>query len=63
MAMTLKPKSSYPNGKSFATIEEELLALPKSPFHKCFENWKKRWLKCIISEGGCFEGDKIVIDK
>ena len=24
---------------------------------------KKRWHKCIISEGGYFEGDKIVIDK
>ena len=51
-------------GKLFATIEEikekskqELLAIPKSSFQKCFED------KCIISEGGYFEGDKIVIDK
>ncbi|EFN69735.1 hypothetical protein EAG_10056, partial [Camponotus floridanus] len=23
---------------------------------KCFEDWKKRWHKCIISEGDYFEG-------
>ena len=56
--------------KRFATIEEikekskqELLVIPKSAFQKCFEDWKKRWHKCIISEGGYFEGNKIVIDK
>ena len=62
MAMTLKVR--------FATIEvikekskKKLLAIPKSAFQNCFEDWKKRWHKCIISEGGYFEGDKIVIDK
>ena len=56
--------------KCFATIkeikeksEQELLAIPKSTFQKCFEDWKKRWHKYIMSEGGYFEGDKIVIDK
>ena len=65
------PKLKTPmKGKRFATIEEikekskqELLALPKSAFQKCFEDWKKRWHKCIISEGDYFEGDKIVIDE
>ena len=45
-------------GKHFATIEEindkskqKLLAIPKTAFEKCFEDWKKRWHKCIISEG------------
>ena len=57
-------------GKRFATTEEikekskkELLAIPKSAFQKCFEDWEKRWHKHIISEGGYFEGDKTVIDK
>ena len=57
-------------GKRFAMIEEikekskqELLAVPKSEIQKCFDDWKKRWHKCIISEGGYFEGVKIVIDK
>ena len=55
--------------KRFATIEEKkklkqkLLAIPKRAFQKCFEDWKKRWHKCIISEGSYFKGDKIVIDK
>ena len=37
--------------------------IPESSFQKCFEDWKKRWLKCIILEGGYFEKHKIVIDK
>ena len=48
--------------KWFATIEEikekskqKLLAIPKCAFRKCFEDWKKRWHKCIVSEGGYFE--------
>ena len=50
-------------GMSFATIEEikekskkELLAILKSAFQKCFENWKKRWHNCIISEGVTLKG-------
>ena len=57
-------------GKRSATIEEvkenskqELLAISKSAIQKCFDYWKKCWHKCIISEGGYFKGDKIVIDK
>ena len=57
-------------GKRFATIEEikekskqELLAIPKSAFQKCFEDWQKGLDKSIISVGGFFEEDKIVIDK
>ena len=48
--------------KHFATIEE-LLAIPKSAFQKCFEDWKKCCHNRITSEGDYFEGDKIVIDK
>ena len=57
-------------GKRFDKIEEikekskqQLLATPKSAFQKCFEDWKNCWHKFIISEGGYFKGDKIVIDK
>ena len=42
--------------------KQELLAIPKTAFQKSFEDWKKRWHKCIIPEGDYFEGDKIVID-
>ena len=65
------PKLKTPmRGKRFAKIEEieekskqKRLAIPKNVFQKCFEGWKKRWNKCIISETGYFEGDKIVINK
>ena len=68
--MFLFPKLKTPmKGKCFATIEKikeksklDLLAIPKSAFQKHFEDWKTPWHKCIISEGGYFEGDRIVID-
>ena len=54
--------------RRFATIEEiqteslrELKDIPKSAYQKCFEDWKKRCYKCIISEGDYFEGDNIEI--
>ena len=57
------PKLKIPmKGKRFVTIEEikdktkqELLAIPKTALQKCFENWEKRWHKCILSEGNYFE--------
>ena len=59
-AFFLFPKMKTPiKGKRFATIEEikekskqELLAMSKSTFLKCFMDLKKRWHKCIITEGG-----------
>ncbi|KAG5348098.1 MOS1T transposase, partial [Acromyrmex charruanus] len=55
-------------GLRYATIEEiktaskeELNKITKNDFLKCFEDWKKRWHKCIISDGDYFEGDKIHI--
>ncbi|KAG5308728.1 MOS1T transposase, partial [Pseudoatta argentina] len=52
-------------GRRYATIEEikraskeELNKITKNDFLKCFEDWKKRWHKCIISDGDYFEGDK-----
>ena len=67
----LFPKLKTPmKGKDCNTIEEineklkmQLLTIQKSALQKCFEDWKKRWYKCNISEGGYFDGDKIVIDK
>ena len=45
------------------TSKQELLKTPKSAFQKCFEDWKKRWHKCIISEAFYFAGDKLIIAK
>ena len=46
-------------GNRFATIEDikekaqqERLAIQKSTFQMCFEDWKKRWHGCIISKEG-----------
>ena len=55
-------------GRRFATIDEikteslrELKDIPKNAYQKCFEDWKKRWHKCIISERDHFEGNNIKI--
>ena len=54
--MTLKSKPSHPKQKAFAMIEEINEKIPKSAFPKCYEDWKKRWHKRIISGGVYFEG-------
>ncbi|UYV79128.1 hypothetical protein LAZ67_17001194 [Cordylochernes scorpioides] len=63
----LFPKQKKPmKGRRYATLDEiktaskeELKKILKNDFLKCFENWKNRWHKCIISHGDYFEGDKI----
>ncbi|PNF37233.1 hypothetical protein B7P43_G00377 [Cryptotermes secundus] len=57
-------------GRRFTSIDDiksaslkELKAIPKIEFEKCFDDWKKRWCKCIISNGDYFEGDNINVDE
>ena len=57
-------------GRRFTAIDDiksaslkELKAIPKIEFEKCFEDWKKRWHECIISNGDYFEGDNINLDE
>ena len=57
-------------GRRFTAIDDiksaslkELKAITKIEFQKCFEDWKKRWHKCIISNGDYFEGDNINADE
>ena len=57
-------------GRRFTAIDDiksaslkELKAIAKIEFEKCFEDWKKRWHKCIISNGDYFEGDNINVDE
>lgn len=65
----LFPKLKRPmKGRRYATIEEiktaskeDLNKITKNDFSKCFEDWKKRYHKCIMSDGDYFEGDKIDI--
>ena len=56
-------------GRRFYTNEgiktgssEELKTIPKSSCQQCFDDWKKRWHKGIISEADYFEGHNIDID-
>ncbi|UYV64012.1 SEC14L1, partial [Cordylochernes scorpioides] len=64
----LFPKLKRPmKGRRYAMLDEiktaskeELKKFFKNDFLKCFEDWKNRWHKCIISHGDYFEGDKIV---
>ena len=57
-------------GHRFTAIDDikraslkELKAIPKIEFQKCFEDWKKRWHKYIISNGDYFEGDNSNVDE
>ena len=57
-------------GRRFTAIDDiksaslqELKAISKIEFEKCFEDCKKRWHKCIISNGDYFEGEKINVDE
>ncbi|UYV72453.1 hypothetical protein LAZ67_9003204, partial [Cordylochernes scorpioides] len=65
----LFPKLKRPmKGRRYATLDEiktaskeELKKIFLNDFLKCFEDWKNRWHKCIISHGDYFKGDKIVL--
>nr|CAI5830179.1 unnamed protein product [Callosobruchus analis] len=55
-------------GKRFATVEEVkqnslegLKSIPESEFKKCFEQWKGRLEKCVVSKGEYFEGDQNLV--
>jgi len=51
-------------GRHFQNTEEiqqnvirELRAITESAFQGAFQQWKKRWERCITSRGDYFEGD------
>ena len=53
-------------GNRFESIEDikreslrALKAIPEIDFNNCFEDWKKRWRKCIGAGGEYFEGDEV----
>jgi len=41
-------------------MTEALKAITLRDFQNCFEQWKRRWDKCIDSQGEYFEGDYIL---
>jgi len=34
-------------------LTRTLLDTPKEEFAKCFQQWQKRWAKCVAAEGNC----------
>ena len=36
----------------------DLCAIPQNTFHDAFQNWKKRWARCIKTVEEYFEGDE-----
>lgn len=43
--------------------QEALMDIPKTKYKKCFEDWIKRWHKCVAVDGDYFEGDNIDLDE
>ncbi len=39
-----------------------LKALTLEEIQDCFQQWERRWAKCIELEGNYFEGDRIDFD-
>ncbi|XP_018399097.1 PREDICTED: putative uncharacterized protein FLJ37770 [Cyphomyrmex costatus] len=57
-------------GRRFDTIEEikteskkVLKAIPEKDYSDCFEDWKKRWQKCVLSDEDYFEEDVIDLEE
>ena len=59
--LTVQPQWRWARIGFVHRVQHPLKDVTKSTCQKCFEDWKKRWHKCIISEGDYFEGDNIEI--
>ena len=57
MKRDLKGKRSQNVEEVREKTTEALKAITLQEFQNCFEQWKKRWDKCIASQGEYFEGD------
>jgi hypothetical protein len=51
-------------GRCFETLSDiqresqaVLESIKENDFHGAFEAWKKRWDRCIRTQGDCFEGN------
>jgi transposase len=61
----LFPKLKMPlKGTRFESREDimrnamaQLITIPKDAFQKCFQQWRKRWEKCVHYQADYFEGD------
>ena len=44
-------------------LKMALMAIQQTDYKKCFEDWIKRWHKCVAVDGEYFEGDNIDYDE
>jgi hypothetical protein len=63
--LNLFPKLKIkPKGRRFETvsdIQRALDSIKQNDFHGSFEAWKKRWDRCIRSQGDHFESSELYI--
>jgi hypothetical protein len=52
-----KVKSFFEHVEIQENAIRELRAITESAFQEAFQQWKKRWERCIASKGDFFEGD------
>ena len=52
---TLKGKRFDTRDEIITKSQKILRSLEKNDFSACFENWKKRWKRCVDAEGSYFE--------
>jgi hypothetical protein len=48
-------------GCCFTSKLNELKAIPKIEFEKCFKDWRKHWHKWIVSNRDYFEDDELTL--
>ena len=57
----LKTTLKGPRSQTIEEIQEnairELLDITESSFQEAFQQWKKRWERCVANRGDYFEGD------
>ncbi|GFW61677.1 hypothetical protein TNCV_3706121 [Trichonephila clavipes] len=52
---TLKGHRFQDIGTIKQNSSQQLQAIQTSEFQKCFEDWKRRWAKCVTANGAYFE--------
>ncbi|KYM97809.1 hypothetical protein ALC62_11494, partial [Cyphomyrmex costatus] len=53
---TIQQPSNSPNRRQLDGYTDAI------QFQKCFENWFKRWHKCVAVDGEYFEGNNITFE-
>jgi hypothetical protein len=57
LASYLKSSVFFEHAEIQENAIRELRSITESAFQEAFQQWKKRWERCIASRGDYFEGD------